>query len=703
MRQVVITDAPAKWATVTTKASSRALIGYAVLRANFNYDAPSYLDNFSAFVLDSLARTHPGAADEARVGEDVREVFGLTIPDRVVGKLLRRLVQKGTVTQLPDRKYVLATEELARVSNIQADVVGFERQQAELAHKFLAFVEKSAPEHLLLVRDAPEQHLSDFVEDNAVPLLTRAMRGESSGSPSVPHSEGPEYLVASFINYLGSEDNVAFGYLVEAVKGAILSTVVDFGPGNLKRKLRGLTLILDTPVVLKALGYLGVTHQRAVLQTLNLAKTLDARIICFDHTIREIDGVLDSVEPVIRTGGRRAGTLREVDAHFLNSGSTAADIAIERGNLAKNLSTLGVHEDYGPQDYYAYGLDEARLDDLLQEVVQYRSAGTRHYDLKSLSAIHRMREGSSPREFERCGYVLVTDNGKLVRAAEKVDERHGWPLAMTDNDLAALLWIRCPAVAEDLPRNQLLATVYAGMQPGGHLWSKYLQEIERLKTLGRVDEDDALFLRARPEAKRALMDVTLGETRDVTAGSVEEVLERMRREIRQPVLEQLAQAESHRDQANDLARQASMEQAAAQAERDQLDKHNETLRGDIEGLRSLMAGQSDCIRAKARKDARRWVSVATYCLATILIGAAALGIAAPNWVGGLAPRYVVGLRICVGILAVLGLWVLFAGGAVREWARPLDNRLAGYLERRRLSAGFADLPAVARVERVTKS
>ena len=42
-----------------TDVSTRGLIGYAVLRANFNYDAPNYVDNFAPYVLDALARRHP--------------------------------------------------------------------------------------------------------------------------------------------------------------------------------------------------------------------------------------------------------------------------------------------------------------------------------------------------------------------------------------------------------------------------------------------------------------------------------------------------------------------------------------------------------------------------------------------------------------------------------------------------------------------
>ena len=64
--------------------------------------------------------------------------------------------------------------------------------------------------------------------------------------------EGSEYLVALCIRHLVDHDSVAFGYLVEAVKGAILAADLDFKGADLKRSLSDLTAMLDTPVILKA-------------------------------------------------------------------------------------------------------------------------------------------------------------------------------------------------------------------------------------------------------------------------------------------------------------------------------------------------------------------------------------------------------------------------------------------------------------------
>lgn len=666
---------------------SRGLIGYAVLRANFNYQAPSYVDNFSPYVLDSLCRTHPVAADEATVAEAVRENFGFTIPDRVVGTLLRRAVKRGKVLAV-DGEYVLAGDAVQTLPDISAEAAQFGRQQQEVVAKFLDFVSGFAPDHLHLIQQDPEKHLTHFVEKHAAPLLSHALRGKRR-SLDADDVTGPDFLVNAFISHLGEKDSVAFGYIVDLVKGAILAAVVELGTGQLKRRLHDLNFVLDTPILLKALGFQGAAQQRAVIQTIQLAKEHSAQVVCFPHTIKEVDGVLDSVVPVLRSRGARSGALREVDAHFLDKGSTAADIEIERGNLRTSIQRLGIREVPTPDTHYQYGLDEAALDDLLEKVVHYRSATTRRYDVETLSAVHRLRKGSSPAEFERCRWVLVTDNGKVVRAARKVDERHEWPLAMADADMAALLWVRSPAVSEDLPRNQLLATVYSGMQPGGHLWAKYLDEIERLQVSGRVNDDDALLLRARPEARAALMTVTLGAD-SVDEESIAAVLARVRDDLERPLKTELVGAELARETALNLAAEAQEQRRVEAASREQFEQQVSTLKQQVDALHEERKAQTASVSERAQRRARRMVGAVVYTVGALLVLGGAVHFVAPDWVRG-SGRLATACLIAAAIVAALGLWRHIAGGSARDWSKKVEAPLARSLERRyRRAAGLAD-------------
>lgn len=678
--------------------SARGLVGYAVLRANFNHSAPSYVDNFTSFVLDALASRAPTMITETTAGAAIREAFGFTIPDKVVGTLLRRAVRKGQATQ-NGNEFGLTSSQLADVPTLQSDIAVFERQQQELLNKYVAFAKQMAPEHAELVTNgSPAGHIQDFIEKNTVPLLSTAIQGRNLNAPHWRALEGPEYVVAAFVQHLAEHDNTTFGYLVGAVKGAILAAVLDMGTGNLTQRLGRLNLILDTPVMLKALGYQGPSQQQAVVQMIELAHALDAKVVCFEHTVREADGVLEAAQAVLRSGGRSTSTRREVDSYFLDQGFSAADVEIERGKLQQRLQSLRITILNRPDDYYKYGLDETELETVLQTVVGYRSETTRNYDVQSLSAIHRLRHGESPAQFERCGFVLVTDNGSLVKASSRLNsEKHVFPLAMLDNVLAGLLWVRSPAIADDLPRQQLIATAYAGMQPGSHLWAKYLGEIERLQSTGVVDSDEAFILRARPEARRALMDVTLGEASDLDGDAITTVVERVRAELVAPIRDEALAAAEQRDHALEQARLAALEGQSKDAELQQQLERQQALSAEVSGLASQLGNlqiererQHTTLQDRARRRAHQIVHGSVYIVCAVLIVLGSLKYAAPTLLSRMPTWVAIAALVAVVAIFALGGIRHFTGGSVREWLKPLEVRLAKRLHAKyRRGAGLS--------------
>jgi len=138
----------------TTELDTDSLIGYAVLRANFNANAPSYLDNFTGFVMDVLARHHPAGLDECAVAAEVRRDFGFTIPDRTVGVLLRKAVKRG-LAEVHGDLYSIADECLTRCKPLNEDIIRFQREQEELNAKYVDFVAERLPERPRLATFAP--------------------------------------------------------------------------------------------------------------------------------------------------------------------------------------------------------------------------------------------------------------------------------------------------------------------------------------------------------------------------------------------------------------------------------------------------------------------------------------------------------------------------------------------------------------------
>jgi len=663
-----------------------ALFGYAVLRANFDHGAPSYLDNFSAFVVDALAECYPAAGDEAGIGEAIRATFGLTIPDRVVGRLLKKLARTGKIIEIDGEGYQLSATAQAGLQSLRENMTKFQASQMELLTKFTTFVKEHHSESVGLIDTDPASHLQAFIERHAAPLLRRGVSGDRGIASPWTELHGADYLIGSFMLYLEANDAATFNYLIDAVKGAILLGVLQMGPGDIHRKLDRLTIVLDTPVLLSALGYQGSIPQRAAEQVLGLARQLGVRLVCFDHSIKELDRVLDAAIAQLRSPRAVESFRHAVYLHFLDSGLTPSDIAIERATLNRELESLGIQVIPIPDNYYKYGLDETALEALLKEVLPTQRETTRLYDLQSLSAIHRMRKGTSLGSFEQCGYVLATDNYGLSVVGRRVDERHQWPLAMLDSEVASLLWVRSPAVADDLPRQQLVAAVYTAIQPTAHLWMKYVEEIERLEQRGQVNADEAVILRSVPEAREALMDVTLGESNKINPGSVEEIVERVRGNLSSPYKIEADDARAERDR-------AAQDADFARKQGQMLGASLDSLKVKLDALQKEEVARANRIKLRAQRRAHNRVLTCVAAISLLLITPEIVSILHPSAVGHLPAA----LRIPFGLagaalVALTSIQVFF--GAVRDWFRPIERWLAQRIERRmRLAAGLAEVGA----------
>jgi hypothetical protein len=90
----------------------------------------------------------------------------------------------------------------------------------------------------------------------------------------------------------------------------------------------------------------------------------------------------------------------------------------------------------------------------------------------------------------------------------------------------------------------LIADSYAALHPNNDLWHRYLDEVTRLRERGDINEEDYHILRFSTVARNALLDATLGSPDAFTEGTVPQILEKARANMRGDMERQL------RDEAN---------------------------------------------------------------------------------------------------------------------------------------------------------
>lgn len=669
--------------------SGNTLVGYAVLRANYNASAPNYLDNFCPFVLSVVAQAGKPFLERHVIAETVRREFGIEIPAMVVTRLLRRTNRQGLTEALGNESVGLTPKGLKAAPALASEVTQYRRKQTELVQVFKEFVTTRYPEHVNLVSGDVGVMLADYFNRHAVPLLNEGLRGRARADSPRP---GIEFLVSSFVTHLASGDQARFDYVLEAAKGAMLASVLVIDTTGLKDSLNNLVLVFDTPVLMDALGFHGELPKSATDQLFSLARDQGAKLVAFDHSVGELDGILESIAQSLRRGGRARSTSAGF-LHFAETGATPADIVILQQKLQALLTSIGVEIVARPDGYYQYGLDEKKLEDLIQARVRYLQDAARTNDVLSLSATHRLRKGTRAKALEHCGATLVTSNTGLVRGAMEFDSAGGsFPLAITTEALASILWVRSPATAPDAPRQILLASAFAGMQPSAHLWSKYLDEVDRLEKSETVSADEAIVLRSSRSSRDALMEETLGESDAPMDEAPLAVLDRVRRGVAAPLEEKVNALTARAAAADAVAVHTSEDwlkqvdaKTEAQAKFAELAEAHGALSATIRSAEREEQQKRERIRKRSEEIARRAVrgiawSVRLLAL-VVTFGAIALFVTREDP----SDRTGVLLVGVIGILTFMAPFVPTLDGILSRW----EEKFADRGERKRLlDAGY---------------
>ena len=390
-----------------------ALTALAMLKVNWDQNRRSYLDSFLPFISAVLSQLGDEGAEANKVRESLVTEFGLTLPFGTVESLLRRGQRTALYKNQGGRFFATSSDEGAEIWVRKNEIL---RKQQALVNKFIEYA-RSEFGTSLSVADA-EERLLHQVEVASVPVLKTWLRGD-------PLVEGgntdPDYTTSSFIISLYNNDPAGFSDLEDIVQGNMLASSLYYAPSlrNISERFKTTYVALDTPILLRSLGYEGSSEQAAAQETLSLAANLGAQLVCFDRTLGEVKRVMSAIAYALTPGTRVIGEGGPARAHFLAERATPSDIELLVGELESNLRSVGVRVINRPPHTVPLAVSEERLEKVLQARVRYRNNQAMLHDLDVLTAIYRMRRGEEQPNLENCKAIFITPNIQVVRASRE--------------------------------------------------------------------------------------------------------------------------------------------------------------------------------------------------------------------------------------------------------------------------------------------
>lgn len=532
-----------------------SLFGLAVIKVNWDHKHHDYIDILVPMVAECIRENQYTVVSLPELQQHFQLLFGLRLPQHVLKSVVKRMRSRRLV-RLANRAYYPVYAKLNElnfspvrhlVTRMHNDLVDTIRRFV-LHHFELEWSEEDA-------EIALQSYLSERDQ-----MIHSSLIVPASTQPAL----GARYIVAEFVRHVVDNESPEAEYLDTIVKGSMLANAIFLTePCNQQMRFRETDVYLDTPILMNALGYNGEPRQIPCVELLDLVRSAGGRLRCFSHTGDEIRGILHAHASSLQQSNL-SNAYGPAFEFFLSQGYSASDVELRAVNLEAELTELHVNIVDKPRYVPEYVIDESGLESALIDKVKYsRSAALRH-DVDCISAIARLRQGRSPRRLEDCRALFVTQNASLAWASQDFFSReypHAVPPCVTDYTLTSLLWLKLPSVVPDLPMKRLIANCYAAIQPDGELWSKYLEEVERLKQSGDYTADDYYTLRCSLHAKNALMECTLGVEEAFAEGVVHEVLsiakDRIAAEARRDAEKELKAEREKRIEAEQVASDAA--------------------------------------------------------------------------------------------------------------------------------------------------
>jgi len=541
--------------TANTK-PKRTLLAYCALAERLNRPGAGVVQALTPFLAEACNAFSGELFDASKFSAAVAEKFGIRIPRLAALGLAEHLEKEGLLTVVSG--HALSTVyRFAKINAATADLISSAVTEAEIEGVLRSFVEHCKTDsHLMSIEEARlhEAFLDRLLHTDSMRLLSRkegsiaARKGTGTlvlnKTAAVTNQHELEemhldYVVSQYLLDLRDSNPATFDRVSDiAFANMAAEALACFNePPSMQTSLAGLTVYLDSPLLLDMLG-VNTEYAEYGAELLDAIKASGATAAVFDHSVAEAESVVSAQLAYLRSGINHATSRWGVTAKpdLLNA------LIGNVGERATKRLSIEIHRDpelnlhrraAGP-----VGDIEADMNERMQA---WGTTESREYDRKSVWSMLSVRDTSTP-----CARIcdskllLLARNTALVNIANtawmtwlKGTTRHShthiekWvPVAMSDKQFAGYLWLRGGVHDDSISRSRLLAHCSAAVRPRADIKARAYNLV--LELSGRQEADDVAALLEDREGARALMRVTRGDPEDVTKERLPYILEQVK-------------------------------------------------------------------------------------------------------------------------------------------------------------------------------
>ena len=457
--------------------NNSALISTAMLSALFD---EKKLDNISLlipFIIKIIYEDN--SSNEDNIVNKMQDEYSFkNFPHAIVRIIINRLKKQGIIKQ-EHGKYIF----LKDINNTVKEFDHRQEQSKNMIKTVINDMEEYLKKNTSLKLNYEEckNSFAIFLDRNGYMLYEDI----SNSTRLNKKIDTITYHIGRYIyNHIEKKDEI-YNYLIEIIEGSLIANAiyVDIDSDN-KTDLKKLNCYFDTPFMLRVLELKLPDENKAALELVNLLKGLNVKIKCFRHNYDEIENIL---EEYIRNYGKPQEKTLENLTLKNYSETDVRNLLLNLETLFLNLEIEIVDIPLYDQNKYKYVIDENKLKDNLIKVYKNKktSARTIENDVKSVSAIMRIREGKEVRKLDECKAIFITTNKDIRIETNKLlnlDESFKISPVISDLDLTAIVWLKSLINNKNIPEMKLTENAMAAIKPSNTLRKRVNQTLVNLKT-----------------------------------------------------------------------------------------------------------------------------------------------------------------------------------------------------------------------------
>lgn len=523
--------------TVILMKKNETFITQSMLSSYMAMETKDYLELLLPFVSVCLPEKIGERIELEQVQYVLKEKYGLNIPEKVIAKLLIRLCKRkrGALVKKKQEEYWVnqifdAKDFDERTEKIKKciDSVLRKMQKFMNTQKYLSGA----------TYDKMKEYLTVFLETYNYSVYEDA---QSLEAVTLERKAESNYYVAQFILSEYESDTLEFEYILEIIKGSLIAKSIYYFMNSendmSEKRIHGTKFVLDTRVLIDALGLNLPQESKATREMLELVTNNGGTLVTYDYYIDELRGIIH------RYGKSMESRLALSLDYFIKNRYSSEDAFAYASTIEDRLAELAIdiigkpsyESNIREQDWH---IDYNKLRDALDAEIDYRSKNGDYYsealirDADTIEAVAYERGVSRHCSIFDCKMVFVTKNVDICRVVyslfkEERFKRGEVSYSITDVDLTSIIWLSTFGTKSDLPKLKLLEHAYSACAPSRIVMKEFLAKLHALEDSEKISQDMAILLRSQYATVNDLSEIT----HNVEGGITDETIYEMERRL----------------------------------------------------------------------------------------------------------------------------------------------------------------------------